>query len=211
MISQSDKIVLERMKINHFQTEFKEELNEVLSRDSSEGYPKACKISKPSTSTPSTSTSTSISTNPPTSTNENDFLVTDEMFASNLQALLNSNDLQNFDDTDIENLLPPTSVNAIIEDMRQNVGLGNQFFLTIRRNADLLRVLSLWGRQKKQSPKDKLMVRLIGENGIYSGALSKEFLTDVIEKIAGNQEVHRRKAWKTYATATFVCVAKLWL
>ena len=121
------------MKINHFQTEFKEELNEVLSRDSSEGYPKACKISKPSTSTPSTSTSTSTSTNPPTSTNENDFLVTDEMFASNLQALLNSNDLQNFDDTDIENLLPPTSVNAIIEDMRQKCRFRQSIFSNYKK------------------------------------------------------------------------------
>ena len=79
--------------------------------------PKACKISKLSTST-----STSASTN------ENDFLVIDEIFASNLQALLNKNNLQSFDDKDIEILLPPTSVNAVIEDMRQNVRLDNQFF-----------------------------------------------------------------------------------
>ncbi|CAL9706629.1 unnamed protein product [Knipowitschia caucasica] len=40
-----------------------------------------------------------------------------------------------------------------------------------------------WQRQKKSSPKFKLMVSFIEENGFDTGALRKEFLTEMIAEI----------------------------
>lgn len=112
----------------------------------------------------------------------------DEIFASQVQALYESDfyelpDVPEF--TDIPDLPDIVNLPKILEDLGRNIEEG-QFFLNIRRNSDVQRILTLWARQKSQSPKKRLMVRFIGESGIDSGALSKEFLTDVIIKIGEN-------------------------
>ncbi|XP_046843340.1 uncharacterized protein LOC124437408 [Xenia sp. Carnegie-2017] len=63
----------------------------------------------------------------------------------------------------------------------------DQFFLVVRRGISLTRLLSLWQREAKKTPITRIFrVRIIGEDGIDSGAMAKEFLekaTREIEKI----------------------------
>lgn len=57
-------------------------------------------------------------------------------------------------------------------------------FLVVRRGAPLHRVLNLWRREShKISPEHELRIKFLGEQGIDSGALTKEFLTLTITDI----------------------------
>ena len=126
---------------------------------------------------------------------------TDEEFAENLQLYFDQELLEAIPDMPLSEITKPllepsllpthdhqpkesVSITTILEELARNINWDKQFFLNVRRRSDLLRILSLWGRQNKQSPEMKLVVNFIGENGIDSGALSKEFLTDVLQKIA---------------------------
>lgn len=51
------------------------------------------------------------------------------------------------------------------------------FSVCVTREDMFSRGLTQWKRQKKSSPKNPLRVTFIGEPGIDSGALMKEFLT----------------------------------
>ncbi|XP_048010782.1 uncharacterized protein LOC125244677 isoform X1 [Megalobrama amblycephala] len=57
---------------------------------------------------------------------------------------------------------------------------GHRFDITVSRQNMLERGLVQWQRQKKSSPINKLKVAFIGEAGVDTGALSKEFLTGMI-------------------------------
>ena len=73
------------------------------------------------------------------------------------------------------------SVIQHLEKMNDN---DNQFFIVMRRKVPLSRVLTLWQREaKKTSPMQKLTVKYIGEDGIDTGALAREFLTECIESM----------------------------
>ena len=107
----------------------------------------------------------------------------DAIYAQSLQAFFNEEGfLPNLTESEIDQVLP-SSFDSIIDDLRKHVCQDEQLFLNVRRNADLMRILSLWGRQKTQSPESRLMVRFLGESGIDSGALTKEFLTNTVKKI----------------------------
>ena len=57
-------------------------------------------------------------------------------------------------------------------------------FLVVRRGAPLHRVLNLWCREShKISPEHELRIKFLGEQGIDSDALTKEFLTLTIADI----------------------------
>ena len=72
----------------------------------------------------------------------------------------------------------------VVNLLQSKVKQGDQFFLTMRRNAPLSRVLSLWKRQaSKMDPLHKLMVYYSGEDGIDSGAISAEFLEESIQEM----------------------------
>ncbi|RUA04597.1 MAG: hypothetical protein DSY43_06010 [Gammaproteobacteria bacterium] len=61
---------------------------------------------------------------------------------------------------------------------------ANSLFIVLRRGAPLERVLTLWRRvSSKISPKNELRVKYVGEDGIDSGAISKEFLTTTLPDI----------------------------
>lgn len=61
---------------------------------------------------------------------------------------------------------------------------GNDMFIVINRKAPLQRSLTLWKRAaNKVSPEHIIRVKCIGEYGIDSGALSKEFLTETVSNI----------------------------
>ena len=57
----------------------------------------------------------------------------------------------------------------------ENVKTETQFFLNVRRNASIQRILS---------PESKSMIKYVGEDGIDSGAVAKEFLTNEIGTLA---------------------------
>ncbi|KAL7853512.1 hypothetical protein AOLI_G00203560 [Acnodon oligacanthus] len=57
------------------------------------------------------------------------------------------------------------------------------FPLCVSRTDIFNRGMQQWQRQKKTSPKCRLKVTFFGEAGIDTGALSKEFLTDMLAEI----------------------------
>ena len=75
--------------------------------------------------------------------------------------------------------------------------MDDQFFLVIRRGATLQRRLAIWNRQSKKSPKMKLMVHYAGEDGIDTGAVTKEYLSETISNISSC--ISRRSSNRFYA------------
>lgn len=68
---------------------------------------------------------------------------------------------------------------SVIKHLEKKNDNSSQFFIVMRRKVPFHRVLSLWQRQaKKASPIQKLTVRYVGEDGIDTGALAREFLTE---------------------------------
>ena len=64
---------------------------------------------------------------------------------------------------------------------------SGHFFLVIRRSSPLSRVISLWRREAaKASPEKLLRIKFLGENGIDTGALAKEFLALTVQQIGNN-------------------------
>ncbi|XP_073719583.1 uncharacterized protein [Misgurnus anguillicaudatus] len=74
-----------------------------------------------------------------------------------------------------------------LEDLLQllasRVHADKQFHICISRDNLLERGLKQWQRQKKGNPVNQLKVTFIGEAGVDSGALRKEFLTEMISGI----------------------------
>jgi hypothetical protein len=57
----------------------------------------------------------------------------------------------------------------------------DSLYIVVRRKAQLERKLNLWQRAtNKVSPEHILRVKFIGEDGVDTGALAKEFLTETI-------------------------------
>ena len=78
-----------------------------------------------------------------------------------------------------------SSVSELIDILTARIDDNDQFFLVIRRGATLKRQLTIWDRQsKKKSPTMKLMVHFAGEEGIDTGAIHKEFLSNIISDIS---------------------------
>ena len=78
-----------------------------------------------------------------------------------------------------------SSVSELIDVLTARIDDKDQFFLVIRRGATLKRQLAIWDRQsKKKSPTMKLMVHFAGEEGIDTGAIHKEFLSNIISDIS---------------------------
>uniref|UniRef100_A0A672K884 HECT domain-containing protein n=1 Tax=Sinocyclocheilus grahami TaxID=75366 RepID=A0A672K884_SINGR len=71
----------------------------------------------------------------------------------------------------------------ILNWISSNVDQNNTFSICVSRNDIFNRGMQQWQRQKKSSPKGRLKVTFFGEAGVDSGALSKEFLTEMIAEI----------------------------
>ncbi|XP_078354414.1 uncharacterized protein LOC144639023 [Oculina patagonica] len=77
-----------------------------------------------------------------------------------------------------------TSPTAVVQELEKRVDKTNQFFITIRRQTPLPRVLNLWRYEaKRQGGHHQIKVKFLGENGIDSGALAREFFTEVIPAV----------------------------
>lgn len=78
----------------------------------------------------------------------------------------------------------PKSTEDIYKVLVKKVDDEKEFLITTRRKAQLTRKLYLWQRQtKKNSPTCTLRVHYIGEDGVDSGAIRKEFLESTLQEI----------------------------
>uniref|UniRef100_A0A3P9C6N3 HECT domain-containing protein n=1 Tax=Maylandia zebra TaxID=106582 RepID=A0A3P9C6N3_9CICH len=71
----------------------------------------------------------------------------------------------------------------VLQWLSSQVDTSKNFRICITRNDLVQRGFIQWQRQKKASPVNKLHVTFIGEAGIDTGALSKEFLTEMMHGI----------------------------
>ncbi|XP_057193002.1 uncharacterized protein LOC130556217 isoform X2 [Triplophysa rosa] len=71
----------------------------------------------------------------------------------------------------------------LLELLAGRVNAENHFRICVSRDNLLERGLKQWQRQKKGNPANQLKITFIGEAGVDSGALRKEFLTEMISGI----------------------------
>lgn len=92
--------------------------------------------------------------------------------------------VENMEDGKDDNMSMGTihqDISSVIKSLSQKVDQDGQFFIVSRRGSPFPRVLSLWQREaNRSSPEKVLRVRYSGENGVDSGALSQEFLAQLI-------------------------------
>lgn len=70
---------------------------------------------------------------------------------------------------------------SVIKELSTRVDNTGQFFMVVRRASSFTRRLNLWQRESKRtSPEKCLRVHFTGEDGIDSGAMSKEFLAQAV-------------------------------
>ena len=73
---------------------------------------------------------------------------------------------------------------SVVQSLEQHVTNTEQFFLVVRRGVPFQRVISLWQRESnRMSPENRVRVKYLGEDGIDSGALAREFFSDTIAQI----------------------------
>jgi len=76
------------------------------------------------------------------------------------------------------------NISELINHLNAKTSSTEQFFMVVRRGSDVQRYLKIWQREaEKHSPECVLKVHFTGENGVDSGAMAKEFLTDAIEQM----------------------------
>ena len=78
------------------------------------------------------------------------------------------------------------TIPELINFVSTKIQMDDQFFLVIRKGATLQRNLAIWdGQSKKKSPKMKSMIHYAGEDGIDTGVITKEYLSETISNISG--------------------------
>ena len=112
----------------------------------------------------------------------------DEVLAKEMQLELDSHPVIELDDDHKESgkldLSKYVDLPTLIKYLEEHIDKAGQFFLVIRRGITFQRLLSLWQRErKKTSPEKVLRVKYVGENGIDSGAMSKECLAKAIPEL----------------------------
>ncbi|XP_060760779.1 uncharacterized protein LOC132870874 isoform X2 [Neoarius graeffei] len=76
-----------------------------------------------------------------------------------------------------------SSLDDVLQAISAAVNKAEEFPLTVSRSNLVERGLTQWKHQKKASPTSLLKIRFIGEAGLDTGALRKEFLTEMISGI----------------------------
>lgn len=83
-----------------------------------------------------------------------------------------------------DNLITYSDYTSVVQSLERNVITSEQFFLVVRRGIPFQRAISLWQREsKRKSPTNLVRVKYLGEDGIDSGALAREFFSDTITQI----------------------------
>ena len=76
---------------------------------------------------------------------------------------------------------------SVIQALEKRVVTIEQFFLVVRRGIPFERVISLWQRKsKRKSPENVVRVKYLGEEGIDSGGLTREFFAGIIPQIGNS-------------------------
>ncbi|KAJ8014668.1 hypothetical protein DPEC_G00018050 [Dallia pectoralis] len=76
-----------------------------------------------------------------------------------------------------------SSLDDVLQAISAAVNNEEEFPLTVSRSNVVERGLAQWKRQKKALPSSQLRIRFIGEVGVDTGALRKEFLTEMVAGI----------------------------
>nr|XP_055023954.1 uncharacterized protein LOC129414078 isoform X1 [Misgurnus anguillicaudatus] len=77
----------------------------------------------------------------------------------------------------------PHSLDDILQNLAEQVDNSQTFSVCVTRSNFFHRAIQQWKRQKKSTPKCSLKVCFVGEAGIDTGAIKKEFLTDLMNGI----------------------------
>ena len=75
----------------------------------------------------------------------------------------------------------------MVRAISKNVDQSGELFIVIRRGSPIGRILSIWKREVKNNPSaptQVVRVRILGEQGIDSGAIAHEFFTETLRNIA---------------------------
>ena len=110
---------------------------------------------------------------PPQQVDDSDQLQMDMQLANQLQQICDSEDPKyDANQANVAKLLAP------------KVDPNKQCFIVVKRNAQLDRVLTIWIREAQRVPvSSTVRLKFIGEQGIDSGAMAKEFFTITLAKI----------------------------
>lgn len=76
---------------------------------------------------------------------------------------------------------------SVVRAISKNVDQSGELFIVIRRGSPIGRILSIWKREVKNNPSaltQVVRVRILGEQGIDSGAIAREFFTETLRNIA---------------------------
>ncbi|XP_035846918.1 uncharacterized protein LOC116052884 [Sander lucioperca] len=76
-----------------------------------------------------------------------------------------------------------SSLDDVLQAISAAVNNEEEFPLTVSRSHVVERGLAQWKRQKKALPTSRLKIRFIGEAGLDTGSLRKEFLTEMVAGI----------------------------
>lgn len=114
-----------------------------------------------------------------------DQLELDQQLASQLQEMYDSEEpvMNEGDSGSVVNL---TDSSSVVKYLAVKVDEHGQLFIVVRRGSSLTRVLSIWNREIKRNPASAqqiVRVHFSGEEGIDSGAMSKEFFTLTLPNI----------------------------
>lgn len=125
----------------------------------------------------------------------------DEQLAKELQNQVNEEDFLDYSSSanhpnslnDLSSVEKPNSVEnpsslndtgSVIKAVQERVNSSQKLFLVVRRGAPFFRLLTLWQREvNRNSAEYALRVCYHGEEGIDSGAMGKEFLTQMVQGI----------------------------
>ena len=69
------------------------------------------------------------------------------------------------------------SLDEVLKSIRAEVNNEKDFLVVVPRLQPVERGLAQWKRQKKSGPTNQLRVQFIGEAGVDTGGIRKEFLT----------------------------------
>ena len=76
---------------------------------------------------------------------------------------------------------------SVVKSISKNVDQSGELFIVIRRGSPIGRILSIWKREVKNNPSaltQVVRVRILGEQGIDSGVIAREFFTETLRNIA---------------------------
>ena len=112
---------------------------------------------------------------------------TDDIIAQEIQVELKTDSVieDNNDNKDVDSDSSNFhDVSSLIKSLQTKIDRSREFFLVVRRGLSVERLLTLWQRESKRNSPDKVLrVKFVGECGIDSGAMSKEFFTKVIQDL----------------------------